>query len=81
MTSEIEKFFSKANPKERILLKELIAKIISGDTVGLNVKKLSDYEKTFRVRKGVFRIIYIPKIGDCEIISIDRRSEKTYRKF
>ncbi len=81
MTSEIEKFFNKANEKERILLRELIKKIVSGDTIGLNIKKLSGFENTFRIRKGVFRIIYIPKVGDCEIISIDRRSEQTYRKL
>ena len=37
--NKLQKFLSKLNPEERIVANELIDKIISNNTVGLNVKK------------------------------------------
>ena len=35
----------------------------------------------YRLKKGDFRIIYEKKGEDIDIISVTRRSEKTYRDF
>ena len=56
-------------------------KITSNKTEGLQIKKLVGNTDIFRIRKGKFRIIYRKTKTDCIIISIDRRSEATYRDF
>jgi len=35
----------------------------------------------FRLKKGDFRIIFSKTDSSMEIISVDRRNEKTYRKY
>lgn len=81
MADAIAKFLVKSTPAERQLLIELIAQILADDMKGLSAKKLVGHRDVFRVRKGVFRIVYKKKKTDCTIIHIDRRSEKTYRDF
>ncbi len=53
----IEKLFRKISANERELLLNISKRIISGETAGLNIKKLSGSD-FYRLRKGVFRIIF-----------------------
>jgi mRNA-degrading endonuclease RelE of RelBE toxin-antitoxin system len=79
MPSKIDKFLSKLSKKQFDVVRGIINKIINSDTTGLQVKKLEGYDATFRLKKGDFRIIYTKNNSDVEIISVVRRSEKTYR--
>lgn len=81
MADAITKFIARLSKNEKILITELLEKIITGKAVGLQIKKLVGSADIFRVRKGKFRIIYQKTKTDCIIISVDRRSEKTYRDF
>jgi mRNA-degrading endonuclease RelE of RelBE toxin-antitoxin system len=81
MADPIQKFLAKLAAKERKLIYGIIKKILSNDLVTLQVKKLTGSKDIFRVRKGDFRIIYQKKEKDYKIISIDRRSESTYKDF
>jgi len=81
MSDPIQKFLSKVSTKERVILAGIIKKIISGDTGGLQIKKLVGSKDFFRVRKGDFRIIYRQSKSDCLIIYVDHRSEATYKDF
>jgi mRNA-degrading endonuclease RelE of RelBE toxin-antitoxin system len=81
MSDKIQKFLSKLSLKEFNLIKELISKIVSGDYGNLNVKKLEGHNDIFRLKKADIRIIFSKNNKTIEIISISRRSEKTYRDY
>ncbi|MDO8664123.1 MAG: hypothetical protein Q7K44_01015 [Candidatus Liptonbacteria bacterium] len=76
----IEKLFRKINADERALLSEISQKLISGDTAGLQIKKLSGSD-FYRLRKGIFRIIFHYENEVSIIDSIRIKNEKTYRGF
>lgn len=77
---EIAKLFRKLSERERGLLSEISGKLNRGETVGLNIKKLSGSD-FYRLRKGVFRIIFHRENGVPIIDSIRLKNEKTYRGF
>ena len=78
---KISKAIKKLSPKERRQTKELLLKIESEDFAGLDLKKLKDQKDIFRVRRGDLRIIFNRKNGVVTILTIERRSEDTYKKF
>jgi len=79
--NKIDKFLAKLGNPDFDFVLELIRKIRSGDLQGLNVKKLEGHTSTFRLKKGHFRIIYEKKGQSIDLVSVTRRSEKTYRDF
>ena len=81
MTDNIDKNLAKLSKKERLGVEILLKKINEGKLVGLNMVKLKGYSDIFRVRKGSIRIIFQQKKDDVIILAIERRSEKTYKKF
>lgn len=78
MPSDIDKFLQKISQKERLALIALVKKISTKKLVGLDVKKLSGRGDVFRVRKGVYRIVFSVSKTDTKIITIERRSDTTY---
>lgn len=80
MADAVKKFLEKVQSKERAVLVELITSIVRGETIR-GAKKLAGTKNTFRVRKGTCRIIYEVKENGNSIVSVERRSEKTYRDF
>ncbi len=81
MADAITKFIAKLSKTEKVVIVELLEKILANKTDGLQIKKLVGSTDIFRVRKGKFRIIYQKTKTDHIIISVDRRSEKTYKDF
>ena len=81
MTDKIDKNLAKFNKKELEVVGVLLLKIKSGQFVGLNLVKLKGYSDIFRVRKGRIRIIFQQKDDLINVLTIERRSEKTYRDF
>ncbi|MFA6227473.1 MAG: plasmid stabilization system [Candidatus Paceibacterota bacterium] len=79
--NKIEKFLSKIESRKRDIILELLYKIKTDDLRGLDIKKLQDQENCFRLRKGKIRIIYKRDSGYNNIVSVEYRSEKTYRDF
>lgn len=77
----IQKSLRRLNLKERQQVKSVLLRIETGDTLGLDLQKLSGHENIYRVRKGDFRIIYLQKGKNIFVLAIERRSEKTYRNF
>lgn len=75
----LKKLLSRFNREDRIILENLIEKIISLNWRGLNIKKLQGYDDIFRLRKGKNRIIFYKRKVGISIINIERRNEKTYR--
>ena len=78
MSSELEKFLAKISLKEEKVLGDTIEKIIEHRFTGLDIKKLSGHEDTYRVRKGVFRIIFKITAPDVKIVMATRRGDTTY---
>jgi len=81
MIDPIKKFLAKVSKQETISLVLILEKILKDDVKGLQIKKLTGSKDIFRIRKGKFRIIYRKNKTDCIIISIERRSESTYKDF
>ncbi len=76
----IEKLFRKISTDERALLSSTIKKLTSRETESLNIKKLSGSD-FYRLRKGVFRIIFHYENKTAIIDSIRLKNEKTYREY
>lgn len=76
---KIKKALLKLTPKERGQVKLILNKLKQGDYQILDTKKLKGREDIYRVRKGSLRIIYRVKNKNIFILTIERRSSKTYR--
>jgi mRNA-degrading endonuclease RelE of RelBE toxin-antitoxin system len=75
----IKKALAKLSLKERIVIKSVLGRLISGETNGMDIKKLKDRDDIFRVRKGDMRIIYQKQNGQIILLAIKRRNEATYK--
>ncbi len=78
---KIEKLFRRLSPKDRSYLRAIVNALYSGEREGLQIKKLagSDF---YRLRKGIFRIIFHYDTSHSAVIdSIRIRNEKTYKDF
>lgn len=79
---KIAKVILRLSKKERIVVKLILSKIVENDFRGLNVKKLVGHNNIFRIRKGKIRIIcIIEKSKPTHILAIERRDDKTYKRF
>jgi len=78
--NRIEKLFRKISAGERALLLDISKKLMAGETVGINIKKLSD-SNFYRLRKGIFRIIFHYENKNTVIDSIRIKNEKTYKEY
>jgi mRNA-degrading endonuclease RelE of RelBE toxin-antitoxin system len=81
MTDKIDKNLAKFSKKELQVVEEVLQKINQRQFTGLNLVKLKGYSDIFRVRKGRIRIIFQQKDETINILTIERRSKKTYRDF
>ena len=78
---KIAKALNKLSTKERKRVKEILSQINEGNFQTLNLKKLKDRNDIFRVRKGNIRIIFRKKDNGIRVLTIERRTTTTYRKF
>lgn len=75
---KIEKLLKKLLPKYRERLLKTILLIISGKTDFLDVKKISGRDNFYRVRCGLYRIIYQKNNAEHIIVDIRKRDDNTY---
>jgi len=76
--TKLEKFLSKLVPKERAIVQYLVERVARLDLTGLDVKKLTDMEGIYRVRKGDIRIKFCIVGKNANILEIGRRNDTTY---
>ena len=81
MTDKVDKFLSTLSAKELGFIESLFSKLREENYIGLNIKKLEGQTDIFRIKKGLFRIIVQMNNSKITLISIGRRSEKTYKDF
>ena len=79
--NKIEKFLKKLSKKERSDLEDCVNKITIGKTANLDIRKLKGRGDIFRVHNGSIRIIYQKRDGVVFLLTIERRSDNTYRDF
>ncbi len=79
MVDKIEKALKGLKEKERKVIKSILTKIQKEKTGDLDIKKLKGRDDIFRVRKGKIRIVFRKNNENISILSIERRSDKTYR--
>ncbi len=77
---EIEKLFRKISKKDRQSLRENISLLMQKKHKGFDIKKLQG-SSFFRMRTGVFRIIFHYGEGEVVIDSVRLRNENTYKDF
>ncbi|MBI2465902.1 MAG: hypothetical protein HYV66_01570 [Candidatus Sungbacteria bacterium] len=76
---KISKVLQKLSAEEREKIKSVLLAVKSGQTSGLDIKKLKGRSDIFRVRKGKIRILYRKSDkGEIYILIIERRNENTY---
>ncbi len=76
---KVSKALQKLNTEEQKNLKDILTNINRSDFSGLDLKKLKGRKDIFRIRKGKMRIIFYKKEDSVKVLSIERRSDKTYR--
>jgi len=78
---KIEKALNKLSSGERKKLKKIFIQIDRKDFENLDLKKLKGRNDVFRIRKSNIRIIFRKIDNSIKILSIERRSSKTYNKI
>jgi mRNA-degrading endonuclease RelE of RelBE toxin-antitoxin system len=78
---KVSKSLKKLHAKERERVKAILEQLETGNTTRLDLQKLSGQKDIYRVRKGDLRVIYLQNKKGVFILAIERRSEKTYKKF
>lgn len=76
----IQKALAKLSLKERLVIKSVLGRLISGEIRGMDIKKLKGRDDIFRVRKGDMRIIYQKQKEQIFLLAIERRNEATYKQ-
>ena len=76
----IEKFLRKLSFDKRQTVKNVLIKILSDKTQGLDVKKLKGYTHLFRVRMGGVRIVFFQD-KTTRILFIGKRGDSKYEQF
>jgi mRNA-degrading endonuclease RelE of RelBE toxin-antitoxin system len=76
---KIKKALNELTNKEREKVKEILQEIERGSFDNLDIKKLKARQDIFRVRKGNIRIIYQEIKDKFFILTIEKRSDKTYK--
>lgn len=79
MVDKITKELKKYSPKEKNWVKVILKKIKEQDFLDLEIKKLKTKKRIYRVRKGNIRIIFRKFDNKIFIISVERRSDNTYK--
>ena len=78
---KIEKALNKLSSGEREKLKKIFIQIDRKDFQNLDLKKLKGRNDVFRIRKSNIRVIFRKIDNSIKILSIERRSSKTYNKI
>lgn len=74
------KFIKKLDNKNKDGLTNFIDKIVNGDMLNLDIKKLAGYKDIFRARLGDYRVIYKKDIlGEVVIVRIENKNDNTYK--
>ena len=78
---KIEKALKSLTSQERKKLKDILTRVDEGDFQNLDLKKIKERTDIYRVRKKSIRIIFRKaQSNSIKVLTIERRSSKTYKK-
>ncbi|MFC1810408.1 type II toxin-antitoxin system RelE/ParE family toxin [Patescibacteria group bacterium] len=78
---KIKKFLKKLTKKEKEAFMLLMCQLKKNYKKVPDIKKMTSKKQCYRVRLGKYRIIFIKKKNEIEIIRITKRDERTYKDF
>jgi len=78
---KIDKLLARLDTERREKVLAALEQIYAGDFQGLNLKKLKGVGPLYRVRVGKFRIIFEMDTSGIRLVTIDFRSEDTYKNL
>ncbi len=79
---KIDKALRKLSKSQKQQLLVAYARILAGDTTGLDFKKLKGYRGVYRLRIGRQRLVFQwDGKTDGTILQVSRRDDQTYRDF
>lgn len=78
---KLEKFLKRLSAKDAVRVRDTIAMLYNASDSHLDIKKLSGFDELYRVRIQDVRIIFRKTPDEVTILEVNRRSEKTYKKF
>lgn len=81
MVDKSTKFLNKLSKKEHEKVRQTIARILTGDFVGINIKPLVGHKHVFRARVGRTRVIFSNDGASIKIIAVANRDEQTYKNL
>jgi mRNA interferase RelE/StbE len=73
------KFLNKIPTHDRVKILDAINRILVGDLVFLDIKKLKNTDNQFRVRVGNYRIQFTKYNESNQVTKVSHRSDNTYR--
>ena len=77
----VRKFLRKLPVSMQTEIDSLLHKVETGNTAGLDIKKLKGYKGLFRIRKGNIRIVFAQAEGTIRILFIGKRGDSRYEQF
>lgn len=75
----IDKRLASLGERDRHFYLALFARIRNNELTNLDVRKLKGHPNHYRIRHGLWRIIFVRYEQHNAIIGFGRRNEKTYR--
>lgn len=78
---KVSKLLKKLTGPEKKVLQKLLKQVGRTGLEGLDVKRLVGREDIFRIRKSDLRVILRLEKGKFFILTVERRSEKTYKNI
>ena len=76
--NKLDKFLSKLDKKNRLVVEKVVTLIVLGDFSLLNIKKLRGSQNRYRIRVGRIRIIFEQTKNGNIIKEISFRDDNTY---
>lgn len=78
---KILKALTKLIPKDRVSIETILRQIKNGSFDDLDIKKLKGHKNIYRVRTKKFRIIYKIENDKISILSLEKRSDNSYKNL
>jgi len=76
---KISKALKKFSAKEKKFVKVILEKIKKSDFKNLNIRKLKVRQDIYRIKKANIRIIYKIKNKRIIVLTVEKRSDNTYK--
>ena len=79
---KINKALLRLPDKQRQLLLAAFARVVAGNTDGLDIKKLRGHSDLYRLRVGDSRLVYrVEPSMEPVVVFVGKRDDQTYRDF